>query len=219
MDTYFSTAASVQVHRPEGWPRQPQRQGFMAHTSMKRLGRRMDPAARVMVTSPSSRGWRSTSRASFWNSGSSSRNSTPLWAREISPGRGKAPPPASATADTVWWGLRKGRRARRGCLGFVIPATLHTSVASSASCRVMSGRMEGRRLASMDFPAPGEPMSRILWPPAAAISRARFTFSWPTTSEKSGPGSASASGVHTGAVARGRSPRRWAMRSPALSTG
>ncbi len=86
--TYFSTMASVQAHRPEGWPRQPQRQGFIAATSIKRLGRRRAPAARVMVTSPSSMGWRRTSRASLENSGSSSKNSTPLWAREISPGLG-----------------------------------------------------------------------------------------------------------------------------------
>ena len=209
-EAYFSTAASVQVHRPEGWPRQPHRQGFMAHTSMNRLGRQTLPAARVMVTSPSSRGWRRTSRASRENSGSSSRNSTPLWAREISPGRGKDPPPARATADTVWWGLRKGRRVSRGRRRSVMPATLHTSVASRASRRVMSGRMEGRRRAIMDLPAPGEPMSRTLCPPAAATSRARFTFSWPMTSAKSGPGWVSSSGSQAGAGAMGPSPRRWA---------
>ncbi len=191
----------------------------MAHTSMNRLGRWTDPAARVMVTSPSSMGWRRASRASRENSGSSSRKRTPLWAREISPGRGMAPPPARATAETVWWGLRKGRRERRGCFGSVIPATDQTSVASKASRLVMSGRMEGRRRASMDFPAPGEPMSRMLCPPAAAISSARFTFSWPMTSEKSGPGSAPSAGAQDGAGARGFSPRRWATRSAAWATG
>ena len=33
--------------------------------------------------------------------GISSRNSTPLWAREISPGLGLEPPPASPALDTV----------------------------------------------------------------------------------------------------------------------
>ena len=36
-----------------------------------------------------------------WNSGNSSRNSTPCIAREISPGRGVPPPPTSATPDAV----------------------------------------------------------------------------------------------------------------------
>ena len=55
----------------------------MAHTSMKRLGSVSVPAARVMVTKPSSSGWRSVSSADLSNSGSSSRNRTPLWARDI----------------------------------------------------------------------------------------------------------------------------------------
>ena len=46
--------------------------------------------------------------------------------------------------------------------------------------------MLGRRLAIMLLPEPGEPMSRMLWPPAAAISRALLTFSCPLTSAKSG---------------------------------
>src|SRR5207248_246388 len=45
--------------------------------------------------------------------------------------------------------------------------------------------MVARRLANMDLPVPGGPMSRTLWPPAAAISNARFTDSWPLTSAKS----------------------------------
>jgi hypothetical protein len=50
-------------------------------------------SARAMVTVPSSSGWRSTSSVRRLNSGSSSRKSTPLWAREISPGEGVEPPP------------------------------------------------------------------------------------------------------------------------------
>ena len=45
-----------------------------------------------------------------------------------------------------------------GRLLSVSPATDQISVDSSASSCVMSGRMEGRRRASMDLPAPGEPM-------------------------------------------------------------
>ena len=73
----------------------------MAHTSMNRLGRVREPAALVIVTTPSSRGWRRVSMADLSNSGSSSRNSTPLCAREISPGFGTAPPPVRDTAEAV----------------------------------------------------------------------------------------------------------------------
>ena len=41
-------------------------------------------------------------------------------------------------------------------------------------------------------------MSKTLWLPAAATSRARFTFSWPKTSLKSGMGLVSCSGSHRG---------------------
>ena len=37
-ERYFCTSASEHRHRPEGWPYQPHRQGFMAHTSINRLG-------------------------------------------------------------------------------------------------------------------------------------------------------------------------------------
>jgi hypothetical protein len=43
------------------------------------------------------------------NSGSSSRKSTPLCAKDTSPGWALLVPPVIATCDTVWWGLRKGR--------------------------------------------------------------------------------------------------------------
>ena len=120
---YCSTCCGEQVHRPEGWPYHPQRQGFMAHTSMNRLGSVSDPDARVMVTAPSSKGWRSVSSADLSNYGSSSKNSTPLCASEISPGRGTPPPPDRDTVDAVWWGLRKGRTSTSGCLASVMPAT------------------------------------------------------------------------------------------------
>ena len=73
----------------------------MAHTSMNRLGRVREPEARVIVTTPSSSGWRRVSSAALSNSGSSSRNRIPLWAREISPGRGTVPPPDRDTGEAV----------------------------------------------------------------------------------------------------------------------
>ena len=71
----------------------------------------------------------------------------------------------------------------------------------------------------MDLPAPGGPTMAMLWPPAAAISRARLAFSWPFTSAKSGASPASAPGVQGAAGAMGASPCRWATRAATLSTG
>ena len=95
----------------------------MAHTSINSDGYVTAPETREMVTFPSSNGWRIKSSVSFRNSGISSRNSTPLWAREISPGLGLEPPPASPALDTVWWGERNGRWVTRGLLGVSIPMT------------------------------------------------------------------------------------------------
>ena len=55
--------------------------------------------ARAIATSPVSIGWRRLSSACGWNSGNSSRNSTPWWASEISPGLAWMPPPTSAAIE------------------------------------------------------------------------------------------------------------------------
>ena len=81
----------------------------MAAASMKRAGKVSDMEARAMQTVPSSSGCRITSRTLRGNSGSSSRNSTPLWASDTSPGRGTAPPPISPASEMVWCGERNGR--------------------------------------------------------------------------------------------------------------
>ena len=216
---YRFTSASEHRHRPEGWPYQPHLQGFMAATSMNRLGKTSVPDTREIWTFPSSMGCRSTSRVSFWNSGSSSRKRTPLWAREISPGRGGEPPPERPITEMVWWGERKGRRVRRGSSLVVRPRTEWIWVHSKASRSVRSGRMEGSLRASMDLPDPGGPIMAMLWPPAAAISRARFTGSWPFTSAKSGPDAPPGTGTQGSAGGMGTSPRRWAASWATFSTG
>ena len=71
------------------------------------------------------------------------------------------------------------------------PATEATMEVSSSSRGDKGGRSPGRRCASMDLPGPGGPENKRLWPPAAAISRARLASSWPFTSHRSGPGGAS----------------------------
>ena len=153
---------------------------------MKEAGRVALYLARAMVISRSSRGWRMVSRAERLNSGNSSRKRTPLCARLISPGWSEAPPPMRATSEMVWWGLRKGRWWRSEMLRPSLPATECTFVVSRLSLSVKSGRMEGSRLAIILLPQPGLPMRMMLWPPAAATSKARLTFSCPLTSAKSG---------------------------------
>lgn len=51
------------------------------------------------------------------------QNSTPLWARLTSPGRGTVPPPAMAAALTLWWGLRNGRCCNNPVPACTSPAT------------------------------------------------------------------------------------------------
>ena len=80
----------------------------------------------------------------------------------------------------------------------------------------MSGRIPGRRFASIDLPEPGGPMSRILCPPAAAISSARLAVRCPRTSEKSSgivamPARNSSGSKTVGAIVC--VPARWASSS------
>ena len=50
-------------------------------------------------------------------------------------------------------------------------------IVSSASSKVSGGRIVGSRFASMDFPAPGGPMSSFLWliSPALYLTRHKIT--------------------------------------------
>ena len=85
----------------------------------------------------------------------------------------------------AWCGLRNGRRSvrRPSCRR---PATLATMLTSRISAGSSGGSSPGRRAASIDLPAPGGPISRRLWLPAAAISSARLAVSWPLMSVSSG---------------------------------
>src|SRR5437667_384062 len=152
---------------------------------MKRAGYERLIAARAIVTTPSSIGWRSTSSTFLRKSGSSSRNSTPPCARLTSPGRGYDPPPISPASEMVWCGARNGRRATSDSPSARTPATEWILVVSSASSRLILGRTVGSRRASIVFPDPGGPIIRRLCPPAAATSSARFAWAWPFTSAKS----------------------------------
>ncbi len=78
----------------------------MLAINIKLAGKSTEIFALEMVTFLSSKGCRITSNTALLNSGSSSKNSTPLCAKEISPGLGIPPPPTKATSEIVWCGLR-----------------------------------------------------------------------------------------------------------------
>ena len=73
----------------------------LPNVEVKSFGGLLVDFAREIVITLSSRGCRITSRTVLLNSGSSSRNNTPLCPREISPGCGNVPPPTSATSEIV----------------------------------------------------------------------------------------------------------------------
>ena len=100
------------------------------------------------------------------------------------PDAARGPPPTRPAAETVWWGARNGRRVTRPS-GGSSPATLQIRLTSIASPSVRGGRIVGSRRARSVLPVPGGPISSTWWPPAAAISSARFACAWPRTSPRS----------------------------------
>ena len=130
----------------------------------------------------------------------------PRCALVTSPGRGGEPPPIRALGEAVWCGARKGRATGVGTGPLAqAPAILITSRASPCSS---GGISDGSRRAASVLPAPGGPVSSRLWPPAAAISRARRSLGWPLRSARSGAsGSAAAvSAERSGCGTGSRSP-------------
>ena len=93
--------------------------------------------------------------------------------------RGPASRPNDAARETDGGRLEPRPRARRR------PNGSSTLQAARAAFRAAD---DGRRWASIDFPAPGAPLIKRLWPPAAATSSARLALSWPLMSRRSGCG-------------------------------
>ena len=180
---YAASFCGEQRHSAAGSPRAPHGQRFIVATRTNRAGKTAWPATRAIATTPSSSGWRSASSTGRWNSGSSSRSSTPWCARLASPGRGPGPAAHDAAArrcdaELGTAGTVDERVVRpEGC-----PATEWIRVTSSASSSVSGGRRPGSRRASIVLPVPGGPARRRLWRPAAAISSARRARAWPRTS-------------------------------------
>src|SRR3989338_195132 len=93
-------------------PKFPHGHGFIAKIIEICAGKVSVALARETVTTLSSSGWRRASITRRSNSGNSSMNNTPRWAKVISPGFGNVPPPTSETYEEVWCGLRNGRSVK-----------------------------------------------------------------------------------------------------------
>ena len=133
---------------------------------MNRAGKLKLIAARAIVTVPSSSGCRNTSSTFRGNSGSSSRNSSPLWARLTSPGRGIIPPPISHRIRDGMVRGSKGTMRHNPSSASRTPATECIFVVSSASSNRSGARIDGSRFASIVFPEPGGPIINTLCPHA-----------------------------------------------------
>src|SRR5690554_1523781 len=121
---YRCISAGDDITGASGSLKYPPGLGFILATNIKLDGYVTVNFAREIVTSRSSNGCRITSKTPRLNSGSSSKNKTPLWANEISPGCGYCPPPTRATSEIVWCGLLKGREVITPPFSIVRPATL-----------------------------------------------------------------------------------------------
>ena len=97
-----SSCLRLQVHTRLSSHRYPHLHGFAAATIIVFDGNIISSILRLILTNPSSTGCLMASIAFESNSPSSSRNSTPPWASDSSPGRGFVPPPVRPTADIVW---------------------------------------------------------------------------------------------------------------------
>ena len=151
---------------------------------MKRQGSETVPVVLVTVTTPSSSGTRSASRASRRNSPSSSRKRTPRCARVTSPGRGGvAASDQGASGDRVVRRPERPAQPRAAVLAADArdPGHLDHLVRGSAGAAARAAAA-GRG----SCPRPGGPISSRLCAPAAAISRQRRSAGWPRRSARSG---------------------------------
>ena len=121
----------------------------------------------------------------------------PPCASDAAPGVSvREPPPISAAMVTLWCGAWKGGRRTRAVPVGTRPATEWRDVVTRAVSGSRSGRIVGRREASMVLPEPGSPSRKTWCPPAAATSIAATASGWPRTSAMSSGGWASTT-LHT----------------------
>jgi hypothetical protein len=130
---------------------------------IRRIGNEKTIDARGIVTIPLPSGCRKTSRTWPRNSGRSSRQRTPRWARDTSAGSGTRPSTDQPRIRDGVMGARHGRIVTHAVRSPARPATRWMRVVSLASSRVIAGRMVVSRRASMDVPASAGPMKSTVW--------------------------------------------------------
>ena len=172
----------VQPARPV--PPAPHGHGFAAMTSWNRLGRSTDPQLRDTRHQPDSSGSRSASSTSRENSGASSMKRTPWCARDSTPTLLGRELPSIAAVVVRWCGVSYGGSGGTSWAEKV-PASEASASTSTAARSSNGGRRPGRQPASRVFPAPGAPVMRRWWAPAAAISSAKRASSCPWTTARS----------------------------------
>jgi hypothetical protein len=112
-----------------------------------------------MYMTPSSSGWRKTSRTWRRNSGNSSKKSTPLWASDTSPGMGTWPPPISPASERLWWDAYDRRAVVHVVIGLhTFTKRILSRLAASHACgrpaRDMPLPRWSWRVAPVPFPTP-----------------------------------------------------------------
>ena len=188
--------------------RSPHGHGFVAATSMKRVGKIAVRWPRTIATRPSSSGWRSASSAGRGNSRELVEEQHAVVGEARLAGRRDR-----AAADEAGRGDRVVRRAERPRLRSrprrrAAPAMLWIRVTSSASARVSGGRIDGSRRASIVLPVPGGPEAAGCGRRRRRSSARRSTSAWPRTSARSACGRRGASAGDAGSGGGGRSPPR-----------
>lgn len=137
-----------------------------------------------MVTTWSSSGLAQSFEHVRGNSGSSSRKSTPWWAREISPGRGIIRRRRWRRRWRCGAACARGR-ATQPLTRFELARGGVDGVIWIASSGVSGGSTPGSALAIIVLPVPAGPSMTMLCPPAAATTITHFTLSCPLISAKS----------------------------------
>ena len=105
-------------------PWYPQGQGFIAATNINLDGNTWVCLTLETDIFPSSIGCLNASKVFLLNSATSSKNNTPLCAKDISPGMANIPPPTNEFVDALWCGDLNGLSVINVPLFFKSPATL-----------------------------------------------------------------------------------------------
>ena len=136
---------------------------------MKRQGKRRVAPARAIVTQPFSSGPRNASSVSRGTRKLVEEEHAAVRQRRLARAGRVAAADNAGGADRV---VGRSERAAAAEARLEPPAGAGDARDLERLLATSGGRIEGRRLAASDLPAPGGPTINRLWPPAAATSSA-----------------------------------------------